>query len=203
MPVDGAASATDGAAHRQRAQPPRRQPPRARPAQRNHLATAKTAQEKSQGQTAPGRTKSSTARKAEPKIDPHSPFAVLASLKLEMTEAAATARASAGPWLWCAFFNRSLATKLLEAGRLRQGGQVVSKSHQVVQVGDVLTFRKAHISASSRWRRWPAAAAQRRKRKRFTVTWRRLTRPRSAMPRRRCRRHAHQAAAGRPNASGA
>jgi ribosome-associated heat shock protein Hsp15 len=45
-------------------------------------------------------------------------------------------------WLWCARFfkSRSLANALLAAGRLRLSGTVVSKAHQKVKVGDVLTF---------------------------------------------------------------
>jgi ribosome-associated heat shock protein Hsp15 len=45
-------------------------------------------------------------------------------------------------WLWCARFfkSRSLASKLLGAGRLRLSGKVVNKAHQLVRPGDVLTF---------------------------------------------------------------
>jgi ribosome-associated heat shock protein Hsp15 len=45
-------------------------------------------------------------------------------------------------WLWCARFfkSRGLASKLLGAGRLRLSGKVVSKAHQLVRQGDVLTF---------------------------------------------------------------
>lgn len=45
-------------------------------------------------------------------------------------------------WLWCARFfkSRSLANALLAAGRLRLSGVVVTKAHQRVKVGDVLTF---------------------------------------------------------------
>lgn len=45
-------------------------------------------------------------------------------------------------WLWCARFfkSRSLANALLGAGRLRLSGGVVTKAHQKVKVGDVLTF---------------------------------------------------------------
>ncbi len=45
-------------------------------------------------------------------------------------------------WLWCARFfkSRSLANALLAAGRLRLSGAVVTKAHQRVKVGDVLTF---------------------------------------------------------------
>lgn len=45
-------------------------------------------------------------------------------------------------WLWCARFfkSRALANKMVGAGRLRLSGKVVSKSHQLVRTGDVLTF---------------------------------------------------------------
>lgn len=45
-------------------------------------------------------------------------------------------------WLWCARFfkSRSLANALLAASRLRLDGTVVSKAHQKVRVGAVLTF---------------------------------------------------------------
>ena len=45
-------------------------------------------------------------------------------------------------WLWCARFfkSRSLASKLLGAGRLRLSGKVINKGHQLVRPGDVLTF---------------------------------------------------------------
>lgn len=45
-------------------------------------------------------------------------------------------------WLWCARFfkSRNLASKLLAAGRLRLSGKVISKAHQLVRPGDVLTF---------------------------------------------------------------
>lgn len=45
-------------------------------------------------------------------------------------------------WLWCARFmkSRNLAHKLLGSGRLRLSGKVVTKGHQLVRPGDVLTF---------------------------------------------------------------
>lgn len=45
-------------------------------------------------------------------------------------------------WLWCARFfkSRSLANAVLAAGRLRLSGTVVTKAHQKVRTGDVLTF---------------------------------------------------------------
>lgn len=45
-------------------------------------------------------------------------------------------------WLWYARFckSRTLAQKLCESGRLRVGGSAISKSHQIVRPGDVLTF---------------------------------------------------------------
>jgi ribosome-associated heat shock protein Hsp15 len=45
-------------------------------------------------------------------------------------------------WLWCARFfkSRNLASKLLGGGRLRSSGKVVNKAHQLIRVGDVLTF---------------------------------------------------------------
>ena len=45
-------------------------------------------------------------------------------------------------WLWFARFfkTRSLAAKLCNAGRLRVDGVLVSKAHQTVRPGNVLTF---------------------------------------------------------------
>jgi ribosome-associated heat shock protein Hsp15 len=50
----------------------------------------------------------------------------------------------ADKWLWQARFfkSRSLAQRLLEAGRLRINGTRVTKSHALVYPGDVLTFAK-------------------------------------------------------------
>lgn len=70
-------------------------------------------------------------------------------------------------WLWCARFfkSRSLANALLAAGRLRLSGTVVSKAHQKVKVGDVLTFPQGpHVRVvkvlSLATRRGPAPEAQ-------------------------------------------
>ena len=45
-------------------------------------------------------------------------------------------------WLWFARFckSRSLATKLVETGRIRLAGNPIGKAHQPVRAGDVLTF---------------------------------------------------------------
>ena len=45
-------------------------------------------------------------------------------------------------WLWCARFfkSRGRANKMVGAGQLRLSGKVVSKAHQRVRAGDVLTF---------------------------------------------------------------
>jgi len=45
-------------------------------------------------------------------------------------------------WLWFARFckSRTLAAKLCTAGRIRIGGDLVHKAHQLVHCGDVLTF---------------------------------------------------------------
>lgn len=45
-------------------------------------------------------------------------------------------------WLWQARFfkSRGLASKLCATGRLRLSGKVVTKAHQPVRPGDVLTF---------------------------------------------------------------
>ena len=50
-------------------------------------------------------------------------------------------------WLWCARFfkSRGLASKLLAGGRLRLSGKVVSKAHQLVRMGDVLTFPQGRL----------------------------------------------------------
>lgn len=70
-------------------------------------------------------------------------------------------------WLWCARFfkSRSLANALLAAGRLRLSGAVVTKAHQKVRVGDVLTFPQGpHVRVvkvrSLAVRRGPAPEAQ-------------------------------------------
>lgn len=45
-------------------------------------------------------------------------------------------------WLWFARFckSRSIAAALCDSGRIRVSGRVVTKAHQPVRVGDVLTF---------------------------------------------------------------
>jgi ribosome-associated heat shock protein Hsp15 len=45
-------------------------------------------------------------------------------------------------FLWCARFfkSRSLATAFVSGGRVRLRGVAVTKAHQLVRVGDVLTF---------------------------------------------------------------
>jgi ribosome-associated heat shock protein Hsp15 len=70
-------------------------------------------------------------------------------------------------WLWYARFSksRSLAAKLLASGRLRLSKRVISKAHQVVRIGDVLTFpqgphiRVIEVVALAR-RRGPASEAE-------------------------------------------
>ncbi len=49
-------------------------------------------------------------------------------------------------WLWFARFfkSRTLAGKRCSAGRVRINGVPITKSHQTVQAGDVLTFPQAH-----------------------------------------------------------
>lgn len=54
----------------------------------------------------------------------------------------------ADKWLWYARFfrTRSLATRVCNAGKVRIGGNGVSKAHSRVKVGDVLTFHQGrHI----------------------------------------------------------
>lgn len=70
-------------------------------------------------------------------------------------------------WLWCArFFKaRSLANALLSAGRLRMDGTVVTKAHQKVRAGAVLTFPQGpHVRVVRvlflATRRGPATEAQ-------------------------------------------
>lgn len=70
-------------------------------------------------------------------------------------------------WLWCARFfkSRGLANRMLGAGRLRLSGKVVTKAHQLVRPGDVLTFPQGpHIRVVKvlflAERRGPAPEAQ-------------------------------------------
>jgi ribosome-associated heat shock protein Hsp15 len=48
-------------------------------------------------------------------------------------------------WLWQARFfkTRSLAAKLVQSGKLRLNGDLISKPSRIVSEGDVLTFPKA------------------------------------------------------------
>jgi len=48
-------------------------------------------------------------------------------------------------WLWQARFfkTRSLATKLVQSGKLRLNGDLISKPARMISVGDVLTFPQA------------------------------------------------------------
>ncbi len=71
-------------------------------------------------------------------------------------------------WLWYARFfkTRSLATKVCAAGKVRLDGAPVSKAHQRLKPGDVLTFPQGrHIRVvrvlALAGRRGPAAEAQR------------------------------------------
>ena len=45
-------------------------------------------------------------------------------------------------WLWYARFckSRTLAAKLCVAGKIRLDGEIISKAHQAVRAGNVLTF---------------------------------------------------------------
>ena len=70
-------------------------------------------------------------------------------------------------WLWYARFfkTRSLASEVCNAGQLRVGGGIVSKAHQKVRVGDILTFPQGrHIRVvkvlALATRRGPAPEAQ-------------------------------------------
>lgn len=70
-------------------------------------------------------------------------------------------------WLWHARFvkTRGLAAKLCQSGKLRLNGEHISKSHQALRPGDVLTFplgphiRVVKIVALGE-RRGPATEAQ-------------------------------------------
>lgn len=70
-------------------------------------------------------------------------------------------------WLWYARFfkTRSLAAKVCNASKLRVSGELVSKAHQRVKPGDVLTFpqgrhvRVVKVTALAS-RRGPATEAQ-------------------------------------------
>jgi ribosome-associated heat shock protein Hsp15 len=55
---------------------------------------------------------------------------------------AAAASLRLDKWLWYARFckTRSLATKLCQSGQIRIAGSHVTKAHQPIRTGDVLTF---------------------------------------------------------------
>lgn len=70
-------------------------------------------------------------------------------------------------WLWQARFfkSRGLAAKICERGRIRLNRQPVSKPHQRIRVGDVLTFPQGKLVrvvriAALGIRRGPAPEAQ-------------------------------------------
>ncbi|HMB75136.1 MAG TPA: RNA-binding S4 domain-containing protein [Kiloniellaceae bacterium] len=70
-------------------------------------------------------------------------------------------------WLWYARFfkTRSLASRVCESGKVRLAGTPVSKTHQKIKCGDVLTFRQGeHIRVvrvlALGTRRGPAGEAQ-------------------------------------------
>ncbi|HYE01463.1 MAG TPA: RNA-binding S4 domain-containing protein [Alphaproteobacteria bacterium] len=80
---------------------------------------------------------------------------------------AAQPRLRLDKWLWYARFckSRSLATQMCEAGTIRLSGSLVSKAHQSVKPGDVLTFPQGrHIRVvrvlALGDHRGPASAAQ-------------------------------------------
>lgn len=70
-------------------------------------------------------------------------------------------------WLWSARFfkTRSLAAKACHDGRIRVSGQVLTKAHYAIKIGDVLTFplgpniRVVRVTAFAE-RRGPAAEAR-------------------------------------------
>ncbi len=49
-------------------------------------------------------------------------------------------------WLWYARFfkTRAAATKMVQSGKFRLDGQVMSKPHRHVQIGQTLTFAQGH-----------------------------------------------------------
>lgn len=70
-------------------------------------------------------------------------------------------------WLWSARFfkTRALAAKACHDGRIRVSGQVLTKAHYAIKIGDVLTFplgphiRVVRVTAFA-VRRGPAAEAR-------------------------------------------
>lgn len=70
-------------------------------------------------------------------------------------------------WLWYARFfkSRSLASALCQSGKARISGGAVTKAHQRIKVGDVVTFPQGHHIRVVRilalaTRRGPASEAQ-------------------------------------------
>ena len=70
-------------------------------------------------------------------------------------------------WLWHARFfkSRGFASSICAKGKVRIDGQIVHKAHQIVRVGNVLTFPKAREVRVVRvealgTRRGPATEAQ-------------------------------------------
>ncbi|HVI87771.1 MAG TPA: RNA-binding S4 domain-containing protein [Dongiaceae bacterium] len=85
----------------------------------------------------------------------------------EMDSPQAEASLRLDKWLWFARFvkSRSLASKLVEQGRMRVNGTPTAKAHYAVRMGDVLTFALGpHIRVikivALGMRRGPAPEAQ-------------------------------------------
>lgn len=64
-----------------------------------------------------------------------------------MTDAPRDGRLRVDKWLWHARFfkSRSLATRMVSAGRLRVNRRNIAKPHYQVRPGDVLTFAKGPV----------------------------------------------------------
>jgi ribosome-associated heat shock protein Hsp15 len=89
------------------------------------------------------------------------------ALPKSVADSAADESVRLDKFLWCARFfrSRSQASAFVIAGRVRLRGSAVIKAHQVVRVGDVLTFplgnkiRTVRVRALAT-RRGPASAAR-------------------------------------------